>query len=347
MKREQRVLDSLIRDLKEGNFKYTPRNETPINWMSYNLAQINEIKLVLLFIKNAVEEAAPPKRDAKKRKRRGREKRIPASDLAKAILVQQYFQKADRVAVGIIDLFREKLGITSDIQPRTLDRAYFDREVKSILKKVFMATSKPITSTETSFSTDTTGQPLSIKQNYANDRDNKDAHKGYDKMAVMVSNHFHIATAAMFGDYRMSDCPTFEPLLLETAERFLIVDVEADAGFLSRDNCTATSNAGAIPYIYPKEGITLNKKGSMEWRAMLERLLRDPQKWLETYHLRSNNESYFSSYKRRFPGPLLRKLPKGRRTEALARISIHNICMLIRAYFEHDVEVEEFRDNYL
>jgi len=141
--------------------------------------------------------------------------------------------------------------------------------------------------------------------------------------------------------------PPFEPLLAETAERFLVSDIEADAAYLSRANCVLTGKVQAIPFIYPKETITLNQKGSKEWREMLERLMKDPQKWLETYHRRSNNEPYFSSYKRRFPGPVLRRLPQGRRTESLARITVQNICMLIRAYFEHEVEVAEFRRGYL
>lgn len=344
MKKEQRILNALIKDLKNGEFKYRPKDEEPIDWSSYNLAKIKETKLVLLFIKNAVDEVAPEERV---RKGRGRKRSITAAELAKAILVQQYFQKADRTTSGLIDLFKEKLGIKHDISPRTLDRAYHDRKVREIIKRVFKATSDPIATLETSFSTDATGQPLSIKQNYANDRDDAKKHAGYDKTAVMISNNFHIATSVIFGPGTMGDSPTFTPLLTETAEKFLIEDVEADAGFLSRENCSLVGIVGGTPYIYPKQGVTLNRKGSKEWHNMLKELIKDPQKWLEHYHERSNNECYFSSYKRRFTGPLLRKITFGRNTECLARLTVQNICMLINAYYEQDVEVENFRDKEL
>jgi transposase len=344
MKKEQRILNALIKDLKEGNFKYKPKDETPIDWSSYNLAKIKEIKLVLLFIKNAVDEVAPEERV---RKGRGRKRRVTAAELAKAILAQQYFQKADRTTSGLIDLFKPQLGIRHDISPSTLDRAYHDRRVREIIKRVFKATSDPIAPLEKSFSIDTTGQSLSIKQNYANDRDDVNKHAGYDKIAVMVSNNFHIATSAVLGPGTMNDSPTFAPLLCETTEKFLIDDVEADAGFLSRENCSLVGKLGGIPYIYPKQRITLNWKGSKEWHDMLKEIIKDPQKWLEHYHKRSNNECYFSSYKRRFTTPLLRKLPFGRNTECLARLAVQNICMLINAYYEQDIEVENFQDREL
>jgi len=61
--------------------------------------------------------------------------------------------------------------------------------------------------------------------------------------------------------------------------------VAGDAAYISRLNCTTVSNMGAIPRIYPKEGLTLKMRGSSEWTEMLFTLINDPQKWLEEYHL--------------------------------------------------------------
>ncbi|MCS4542100.1 MAG: hypothetical protein HY929_07275 [Euryarchaeota archaeon] len=38
--------------------------------------------------------------------------------------------------------------------------------------------------------------------------------------------------------------------------------VAADSAFLSRHNCNLVASLGAVPRIYPKQGITLKKKGS-------------------------------------------------------------------------------------
>lgn len=245
---------------------------------------------------------------------------------------------------GIADIFKEKLHLNIVPSARTISRAYLRKDVRKILVKVFISTSDPIVELEKSFSTDSTGQPLSIKQNYENDRDRQEKHAGYDKIAVMISNKFQIATSLVIGPGTMNDNPLFESMLCETAERFEIEDVEADAGFLSKNNVQLVKDFGATPYIYPKTGVTLNRDGHTAWRGMLEAIIKDPQKWLRSYFQRENNESYFSSYKRRFPRPLLNKLSKARQTECLARITVQNICMLISAYFRYDVKCEFFRE---
>ena len=49
MKKAQRILNQLIKDLKNKDFKYEAKEEKEINWSQYNLAKINEIKFVLMF----------------------------------------------------------------------------------------------------------------------------------------------------------------------------------------------------------------------------------------------------------------------------------------------------------
>lgn len=341
MKKEQKIFNELIKDLKNGNFQYKNKEEKKINWSAYNEAQINEINLFLLFVReaiNAIEKEYPKLAD---------ERETSPFDLAKIILIQQYFQVAERTASGLANLFKEKLNLSEVPSPRTIGRAYERRDVQDILKKIFERTSEPIKEIETSFSTDGTGLSTSIKKNYANDRDDPKKHKDYDKMLVMVSNNFHIVTSAVVLKGTAHESPEFKTLICETAEKFTIKDVEGDAAFLSRENCNLVAEVGGTPYFYPKEGTTLNQKGSPEWKKMLKSLMKDPQKWLEGFHLRSNSESYFSSYHRRFTKPLLKKKRKGRKIEALVRICVHNICMLIKAYFEHHIKVEEFSKDYI
>lgn len=344
MKKSQKILNKLICDLKNGDFKYEAKDEKEINWGSYNAAKINEMHFYLTFVKEAVDMV---KLEEQKTRQPGRPA-MSAYDLAKIILIQMYFQTAERQASGLALLFKEKLMLTEVPSPRTIGRAYARDDVQYILGKVFEMTNAPILDKEGSFSADGTGLPLSIKQNYENDRENMGKHAGYDKLAVMVSNNFHIATAFIHGNGTANDCPLFRPLMIETAQRFQdVADVELDAGFISRSNCDLITDAGAIPYIYPKKGSTLNRRGSGSWRKMLEKLIADPQKWLRAYHARSQSECYFSSHKRRFAKPLLKKTHELRRVEAFSRVTALNICMLILAYFEHGIKVKQFDQSYL
>lgn len=47
MDREQRKLDELIKELKDKEFKYIPREEREIDWSKYDEAQINDMLFFL------------------------------------------------------------------------------------------------------------------------------------------------------------------------------------------------------------------------------------------------------------------------------------------------------------
>jgi len=343
MKKAQRVLNQLIEDLKNKEFKYESKKEKEIDWPHYNLSKIHEIDFFLTFVREAVDgvEVHFPEQD-------GRGRPISSAfDLAKIILMKDYFQAGERQAEGFSMLFKEKLALTNFYSASTIGRAYSRQDVQAILGVVFELTSEPIKEKETSFSGDGTGLPLSIKQNYANDRDDQSKHAGYDKAMVMISNNFHIATGFIHTNGTANDCPLFAPVFEQTVKKFSrINDVELDAGFVSRENCQAIANAGGTPYIYPKKGTTLNQDGAPAWREMYMRLVEDPQAWLRGYHPRSQSECYFSSHKRRFTRPLLRELKPRRGTEAFSRLIITNITMLITAYCELRVEVRQFDHDY-
>ena len=124
----------------------------------------------------------------------------------------------------------------------------------------------------------------------------------------------------------------FESLLTETARRYSRVDLVAgDSGFLSRCNCDLVAGVGTVPRFYPKKNSRLCSRGSRAWRAMLEELTLDPQKWLEEYHKRFNTGGCFSTLKRDNPLPLRKELDERRQQEAFTRacnLNIKRLCYL-------------------
>jgi transposase len=249
------------------------------------------------LIKKMVDEAA--RRIWKVIDPSNREGRPPkaAEDKAKAILVQQYFMATDRLAAGLMWFLREKLEISERLTPKDIERAYDDPDAIAILIEMFRMTNEPVKDRESEFSIDGSGLPTSIKQNYANDQGDEKKRVVYDMLIGMIGVNTKLFTAVEITGPG-SESPYLEPLLDETQEMYTKIDsVCVDAGYISRDNCTAIANAGAVPYIYPKEGITLKQKGSIAWKKMLLALIDDPQKWLEGYHKRSISESVNSVWK--------------------------------------------------
>jgi len=120
--------------------------------------------------------------------------------------------------------------------------------------------------------------------------------------------------------------------------------VPADSAYLSRDNCDLIAGVGGIPRIYPKQGVTLKRKGSKAWTEMLLGFINDPQGWLREYHPRSISESAFSAFKRDFPIPLRKRIRLRRRQEAFSRMCSYNLKRLCYLKYLEEISAVEVWD---
>jgi len=329
-RRKQKRLEKFIDQLKDDEIDYTPKKEekdSGVDWSSYDKAQVNELKDMLQHVKKSVDEAV--KRlsfDPGSDEGRGRPS-YPPQDLAKGVLLQQYFDVSNRVAAGFVELFKEKLGIEKAYSYKTLERAYDNPKVAMILREVFEMSQEPVEDEEDTFSPDGTGIPNSIKNNWEKEKDSEGGVEKFTQMVAMVGATYQFLSSVKFPDNcRAHESPFFEPLLEETADRYEQVElVSADAAYLSRDNCDLVEEYGGVPRIFPKKGSTLRRRGSWAWSEMLSDFVEDPKEWLREYHTRSNVESGFSAFKRDFLAPLRKCIGRRRKTEAFARACDYNL----------------------
>lgn len=331
---KQVKFDRFVEQLRTGGFKYVPREgeDKEIDWSSYDQAQVNEINDMLILIRDAVDEASLRLHiDAILNNGRGpgRPGNNPA-DLAKVVLMQQYFCVSNRQAEGLELLFAEKMRLENTFSYKTIERAYEDPLVTLVLREVFRLTSEPVRGREHVFAPDGTGLSTSLKRNYESDARSGKAKKGYEKMVAMTG-----CTYKLFSAFRIADSPTdnespyLEPLLAETAACYERIDVvPADSAYLSRRNCELIAGVGAVPRIYPKHGVTLRRRGSKAWTEMLLSFIDDPQEWLAAYHHRSMPETAHSVLKRDYPIPLRKRIRLRRKQEACIRASDYNLKRL-------------------
>lgn len=337
----QRKFTQLIKDLNEGKIKYEPKKPKPIDWFSYTQAQINEIRDFLTLTKNLVDEAVRRLGPAPARAGPGRPVEKPASDRAKAVLVQQFFQVSNRVAEGLVDLFAGKLGITSQLTYQDIERAYDNRDVLLIIKEVFDLTCEPVRTKETEFSIDGTGLPASIKENYAEDKDRK----SFDMFIGIIGVRYQLFTAFDIERGPVGgEGPYLVPLLEETAQKVNRIDrVCGDAGYFSLDNIRAIARFGAVPRIYPREGAVINARGCMAKKRMLLDFVQNVQAWLRDYHSRSISETGNSVLKGRWTRPLLKRLDPRRLAEGCFKITTYNIRRLVYLSYLEGIKLSWLR----
>ncbi|CAD7767060.1 MAG: hypothetical protein DNFNHJIP_00466 [Candidatus Argoarchaeum ethanivorans] len=80
-----------------------------------------------------------------------------------------------------------------------------------------------------------------------------------------------------------------------------------------------------VPYFLPRSNVTFKSKGYAGWYDMLLSLWKDPQKWLEEYHMRSISETVNSMVKCRFGNHLRKKLDARKETETRLKLVAHDI----------------------
>jgi transposase len=322
-KRAQKQFQRLIEELKEKKNKYKVKPNKRIDWSSYDRAQINELNDMLLIIRDGVEEVKQ-RLEIKIERARGRPSYSPF-DLAKAVLLQQYFQCSNRVTEGLVELFKEKLWIEESFSYKTLERAYEDPLIILILKELFELSQEP--TKEKSMSLDGSGLPQSLKQNW--ERDKKEGStKDYLKLIASFGSETKLICSFTLVEGTANESPYFQPLVQQAFEHHPIELVTADSAFLSRANCSMVESIGAKPRIYPKKNVTLKKKGSKAWAEMLLSFIEDSQQWLEEYHKRSIAESCNSSFKRFFTKPLMKRIDLRKKEEAYARVCDYNLKRL-------------------
>jgi len=169
-RKDQKKFNELVKDLKNKKFEYVHKEEKVIDWGKYDKAQIHEVNDMLLLIADYVDEATKRLGIEEKPEKDPGRPTYPPDDVAKAVLMQQYFCYANRQSEGLVVLFNEKMRIKTLFSYKTIERGYQDPFVTLILNEVFKMTQEPISEKEHSFTVDGTCLPTSIKQNWENDK---------------------------------------------------------------------------------------------------------------------------------------------------------------------------------
>jgi len=302
----------LVPRLREKGF-YQHKEIRQLSWPEYSLAQIEEAKEILRFIRMEVDACQLPLVNGKV----GKPLTNPKS-LAKAILMSEFMQLTERQSQGWAELLGPFMMIKEFLDDRVIGEAYNNPEVLYVLEQVFQNTK----SSDGKLSGDGTGLEKSRKQNYASTKNIKKC----DYLVNIVDSR-EIVQAFEINE---NECKSMHSLILEVEGDSL----RLDAGFVDRELTMKISNKGMIPYILPKKNLKLN--GSPAWKNMYLSLYNDVMNWLEEYHKRSHSESFYSSFKRK-NGIILKRRPAARLSQITARIIIHNARKL--AYYNRLTKV--------
>ncbi|MDP2788560.1 MAG: hypothetical protein Q8O46_00700 [bacterium] len=143
-------LRKTIKSIRDGTFEYENQEPKKTNWIQYDYAQIKEIAYYLENLRDLVEEADKRIQERTLPKKRGPGRPpIESSDIAKVLLLQTYTASPNRVAEGLLLLFREKLRISEHFSYKTIERGYDRGAVNEILDEIVEITNGSVEGKET------------------------------------------------------------------------------------------------------------------------------------------------------------------------------------------------------
>src|SRR3989344_6689829 len=321
----------LCDDYEPPKFEYTSKKITPIDWSSYNEAQLNEKPMFLKILNDVLEMFI-----FEQAKSNGRPL-FDTKDILVGMLVKIYNKNSARRTISDLKLLKE-LGYIENIPSFSTLMAHFNKtDFKTILEKMLEFTALPLKEIENDFAADSTGFSTSQFGRWFDEKWGEEKEKRiYRKAHVMTGTLTNTVTSCIVTKQEgkgTGDSTQFKPLLNKTAINFKIKEVSADMAYLSRENIEAVIKTGALPFIPFKSNVTGTGNGLI-WHTLWKFFKDRPQEFYECYHKRSNVESTFHMIKQKFNGFLMTRTYTANTNEILAKVVAHNICCLISAYFE-------------
>ena len=315
------------------------RTKTPrANWSAYNHAQTVEQDCVRVLLSSLVGGIAEPEQ------KMGRP-RMPLRDVLYGAGMKVYGTKSGRRAMSDLRDCTAAGLMTKTPAYNTIFKYVERPELTPILSGLVTASARPLIPVERAFAIDATGfaTPRFVRWvDHAHGEDRRVARQDWLKLhavyavksGVIVSAE---VTPAIGKD--TSDTKWFEPLMKRTAEAgFIIEDVLADKGYLSRKNVAFISKLrdGARAFIPMKVDST--PAGPPEWEKLyyLYGLNRDA--FNAKYGQRQRAESGFSSVKRKFLENLRSKTRAAQANEILIKCLVSNLTMIVHHAGELGIE---------
>lgn len=303
-------------------------------WPAYNKAQTMEKAQFLYLLHQLCQGVGSPAQHG-----RG-QRRLPLEDMLFAMAYKVYSTVSTRRFMSDMRDAHAK-GYTSKLPCYNSIINYFEDEMLTPhLQMLIEESSLPLASIESDFAIDSSGFSTCrfyqwVDAKYSNPQlmDKRE----WVKVHLSCGVKTNVVTAVSITNKWTNDSPQFKGLVETTAQNFVMNEVSADKAYLSQNNLQTVIDNNAMPYIPFKAGSTDNSRGNKQsalWKQMYHYFSYNQERFMQSYHKRSNVETTFHMIKAKFGDALRSKTRTAQINEALCKVLCHNICCLIQSMYE-------------
>jgi hypothetical protein len=322
--------------------KVTRKTYAQPSWPAYHRAQVNEKRLFLYLLNQLCQGVGSPAQYGAGRKR------LPLEDMLFAMAYKVYSTVSGRRFMSDLTDAKAK-GYISNLPCYNSIFNYFESETLTpYLQMLIEESSLPLASIERDFAVDSSGFSTGIYQKWVNakyptralfgdTRTQPIEKRDWVKAHICCGVKTNIVTSIEISDAHAGDSPYFKPLVERTAQNFTMSEVSGDKAYCSTKNMQVALNANAMPYLAFKVNSTGHSKRNKQpalWKQMYHYFSYNQEKFMQSYHKRSNVETTFHMIKAKFGDRLRSKTRTAQINEALCKVLCHNIVVLISAMHE-------------
>jgi len=269
-------------------------------------------------------------------------------DILFCMLLKTYTQLSSRRLITDLE-FAKKQGYISNVPSFSTLMNYFnDKRLQPLLTTLIELSAIPLAKNdETIMAIDSSGFGVSrFSRWYDHKWDEEKEKRTYRKCHLVIGVKSNIVCAVMLSNQHGSDYTFLKPLLEKTSINFSVKQFLADKAYLGVSNVKAIAEIGGEPVIPFKTNMrTTGSNNGLVWGKMFKYFNDHPQEFYRKYHLRSNIESCFNQIKTKFGNNLMTKNVDSNFAEILSRVLSHNLCVLIRVYFEFETDIRFSTEN--
>ncbi|MGI8732676.1 MAG: transposase [Pyrinomonadaceae bacterium] len=316
-------------------------------WSAYNQAQTHEKEKFLELLAELCKSIQEPDQGM------GR-KRLPLGDMIFASAFKVYSTVSGRRFMSDLRDAHSKGFLTRAAHYNSISRYLENPTLTPLLKSLIEASSLPLQSVESDFAVDSSGFSTSrfVQWFQAKHHDPKLLEaRDWVKVHLMCGVKTNVVTAVEITDRFAGDSPMFKGLVETTARNFVMEEVSADKAYLSAKNLQTVVSHHAQPYIPFKSNSTNKDRWQKSrfrpaiWKQMFHLYSYNSERFMQSYHKRSNVETTFHMIKSKFGSALRSKTKTAQINEALCKVLCHNICCLIQSVFELGIDPTFWADS--
>ena len=315
-----------------------PRKKYPQH-ASYTEAQTKEMRLVDMLLRDLV-TAIP---DIPRIPGAPGAPAIPLSKAIQCAVLKVYSGLSGRRACGVYENVADR-GLLQGVPSFMVASRLLSRpDATPVLYRLLTLSALPLAGLEEggAVAPDSTGMQTTQFGGWREEKHGEKREKKWLKVHAMVGLKTHVVIQAVVGEEHGGDAPQFAPLLRGTIEAgFQPAQIQADKGYLSKDNYRLASELGVEPFIMFKSNSVSRASGESSpaaWRKAFYLFQAHREEFERNYHKRSNVESAFSAIKRKFGESIRSKKGVSQINEILCKLIAYNLTVLVHEMFENGI----------